>query len=176
MDRLIAHPHLRVATVPFPCLGIAVAESRKEAAVRGSLLVSLPRVLRASGPQKVHLCGEPGVSGLHAQRLPCLRGFFFASPPLSLFSRLLFSPSSSLVACCCCCCCYYQFSQTETASATKWAEDRALRDRCIPWSWSWCWRLGSMVIITPKSDPNTHLVTLSWSVWGSRYEGESPKG
>ncbi|KAL7912625.1 hypothetical protein GGI35DRAFT_257153 [Trichoderma velutinum] len=93
--------------------------------------------------------------GVHVQRLPA-RIFLC----LSLFLFPLFFPHCLLLSI---------FTNGDGVS-DKWAEDRALRDRCIPWSWSW--RLGSMVIITPKSDPNTHLVTLSWSVWGSSiYEG-----
>lgn len=92
MDRLIAHPHLRVATVSFPSLGIAVPESRKEAAVRVSLLVSLPRVvLWASEKDPVWRAG--GVED------PCPKtaseGF---SPSLSLFFFHLFFPHCLLLS------------------------------------------------------------------------------
>lgn len=161
MDRLIAHPHLRCCHCffPFPW------DCRPRVTKRGRcpwLITREPAFGWCCGLQKRHLCGEPGGVEDPCPKTASQRGFFFVSLAL-LFSPLLPSLPAAINF----------HKRSRAASATKWAEDRALRDRCIPWSWSWCWRLGSMVIITPKSDPNTHLVTLS--VWGSRYEGESPK-
>ncbi|KAL6880860.1 hypothetical protein J3F83DRAFT_10505 [Trichoderma novae-zelandiae] len=138
--------HFRSVTGFLGWSGVA----KNEAAGRSRLLL---RALLS----RHHVVTQPSREG--RQNLQRTRGAGVASKDwlpsfLFLFFALFLFPS---FACC------YQFSQTETASATKWAEGpcAASRDRAIHEAGPW--RLGSMVIMTPKSDPQ--LVTRAASLF-----------